>query len=57
MSQRLLNIKCPECGSNTLYLAIWEQIWKILKPRSWHFCSQCGYEKEVGQLKKEMCMQ
>lgn len=46
-------LRCPKCGGK-LKAVSYDETWKILKPRSWHICSDCGFEREASDFKKNL---
>ena len=46
-------LSCPRCAS-TLSLEGYVVQLKILKPRYWHICNHCGFERSVDDFKREL---
>lgn len=46
-----LNIKCPKCNEKTIYYV---EVKILFKKYFYHACKQCGYLKNIKELKQEL---
>lgn len=59
MSYQLLNQEieipraCPNCDGKMKAIQ-YDAPLKILGSRTWHICTKCNYEQQIGDFKKEL---
>ena len=46
-------LSCPKCGAR-LKAVSYDVLLNILKKRSWHICTECDFEREAEDFKKEL---
>ena len=45
------SLACPKCSS-TMEIVSYSPVFKILKERSWHVCTNCDFERSVDDYVK-----
>ena len=53
IGERKVPLSCPNC-TNTLSLEGYDAQLKVLKPRYWHVCNQCGFDRSLDDFKREL---
>ncbi len=46
-------LSCPECNGR-MYAVCYEPAIRLLEHRSWQYCRECGFVRDIKDFKKQM---